>query len=479
MPTNRERLIQDLVAQREAVLHACWAQQAWTPGPLATADGQRLEVVFPGWINRGPGPDFTQARVLISGTEYAGDVEIHKDERDWRRHGHREDPEYGRVILHVVLRAGPPGESSARNPHSGAAVPVFPIARHLSPHLLGLMDEPEALLRRYGTLPGRCGLRAAQADPGALEVVIAHAAEVRVRGVADQLLATWPEDEEQLLFELIFQSLGYRPFAAIFRQLARRFPLAELYPWLRPVQAGSGAHAAARAAVLGRWFGALNLLPATYGVADGLRADWEAWRGRWAASGAANPFRPKRGGARPWNSPERRMVGLFHHLAGMGGALLKNWLVLLKRLDGLRDQPEFRQRAQAALAVGFATPEDEPWRGRVSFTAPALRQPARLIGDDRIAVILANAIVPFFLAYARRRGDAELEKILYRLFIVLPGEGPNAKTRFMLQRLMPLKPLPRTLRTQQGLIQVHTDFCTSFLSGCGECRFPDLIRKQS
>jgi hypothetical protein len=65
--------------------------------------------------------------------------------------------------------------------------------------------------------------------------------------------------------------------------------------------------------------------------------------------------------------------------------------------------------------------------------------------------------------------------VLYRLFLVLPGEGPNWRTRFMTQRLMPLKPLPRTLRTQQGLIQIHQDFCTSFESGCGDCRFPDLI----
>ena len=62
MTTARERLIQDLVDQREAVLQACWAQQVWNPGRLATADGQPLQVIFPGWINRGPGPDFTQAR---------------------------------------------------------------------------------------------------------------------------------------------------------------------------------------------------------------------------------------------------------------------------------------------------------------------------------------------------------------------------------------------------------------------------------
>ncbi|HUJ74168.1 MAG TPA: hypothetical protein VL359_04885, partial [bacterium] len=74
-----------------------------------------------------------------------------------------------------------------------------------------------------------------------------------------------------------------------------------------------------------------------------------------------------------------------------------------------------------------------------------------------------------------QRKDVELEKVLYRLFIVLPGEGPNEKTRFMERRLMPLAPLPRTLRTQQGLIQIRQDFCTKFFEGCSGCRLPDLI----
>ena len=88
---------------------------------------------------------------------------------------------------------------------------------------------------------------------------------------------------------------------------------------------------------------------------------------------------------------------------------------------------------------------------------------------------MANAVIPFFLAYARRRGDKELEKLLYRLFIVLPPEAPNSKTRFMEHRLLLTKPLPATLRSQQGLLQIYQDFCTSFYEGCHACHFPDLI----
>ncbi len=127
------------------------------------------------------------------------------------------------------------------------------------------------------------------------------------------------------------------------------------------------------------------------------------------------------------------------------------------------------------LEKAFDTPLDEPWRRRVSFTHPPLKQEARMIGTDRIIIIMANAVLPFFLAYARRREDEELEKLLYRMFIVLPPEAPNQRTRFMERRLMPIFALPRTLRMQQGLLQIHQDFCASFQEGCHVCRFPDLI----
>jgi Protein of unknown function (DUF2851) len=484
MQSSRLALIQECVAGREAVLQACWAQQAWTRRPLSLADGQPLTVEFPGWLNRGAGPDFRDARLRIgsvehSGVEYRGDVEIHLDEDDWHRHAHDADPGYGRVILHVVLTAG---AGHAQQLVSGAPIPVLIAAPYLSPDALRLMKDPQGLLRRYETLPGRCGLRAAQCAPEALEKIIAHAAESRARHKAQALEAIWPvQDEEQLLFELIFQALGYKPHAERFRALAKQYPLRDLHAALSrpPASDGQSNSREGRSDVLARWFGALGVLsdPVPEGLDKEGAAEYRDLATRWQALGARSAGSAiPRGGTRPWNSPERRMVGLYHHLALLRGDLMKGWLQFLSELDALRDHPDFRQRATEALDAAFATPSDEPWRLRVTYGS-RLPQAAHLIGQDRIAVLLANAVVPFFLAYARRHGDAELEKVLYRLFLVLPGEGPNARTRFMTQRLLPLRPLPRTLRTQQGLIQIHQDFCTSFESGCGDCAFPDLIGK--
>lgn len=466
---GKNALIAELVAGREAILQACWAHQLWSSSALRTADELPLRVLFPGWLNRGAGPDFTAARLLIGEDEVFGDVEIHVDESAWSAHGHHRDRAYDRVALHVVLRRsaapGPPSPAG-KNP------PVFVALPFLSLRLGEVMDDPETMLRRYEELPGRCGLKAALAGPEALPRVIAHAAEARAWEKAERILPLWKDrPEEQILFELVFQSLGYRPHAEVFRALAARFPLASLGRFLALPQPE------ARSEVLSRWFGALGLLDGPIPKGSGQQEDYRNWQERW--SGLGEPplaERFKRGAARPWNSPERRMVGLFHHLYAMGvGGWLKGWLALLRDLDALRDRPELKKTALEKLERVFDSHPWEPWRRLVSFSHEPLQQSAALVGADRITIVVANAIIPFFLAYARRRGDAALEKLIYRLFIVLPPEAPNRKTRFMEKRLMPLGPMTRTLRMHQGLLQVYQDFCTSFYEGCLKCRFPDLI----
>jgi len=468
---GKEGLIAEFFAQRETILQACWAHQLWSTKKLRTADGRALTVLFQGWLNTGPGPDFLDARILIGDSEHYGDVEIHIEPSGWRAHGHHKDARYDRVMLHVVLAAEkkPPAVSAA-----GRELPVFEALPHLSLRSLKVMRDPESMLKQYEQLPGRCGLRAVRCEPEAINRVIAHAAEERARQKAERLLPQWDaKPEEQTLFELVFQSLGYRPYAEAFRDMAARFPLLELEPYF------TLPYPEARRQVLARWFGALGLLAAepARDASPEAHQEYRSWRFTWeTAGGGALAARPQRGGSRPWNSPERRMVGLFHHIYATGArGWLKGWLAFLHELDGLRDQPQLKKTAMSRLEQAFDTPSWEPWRHRVSFAGAPLRRDARMIGSDRIIIVMANAVLPFFLAYARRRGDSELEKLLYRLFIVLPPEAPNRRTRFMEKRLLVLGALPRTLRMHQGLLQIHQDFCVSFNEGCHDCGFPALF----
>jgi len=62
----------------------------------------KLKGIDPGILNEIEGPDFQGAEFELYEKIYRGDVEIHKDCADWKRHGHHLDQRYDRVVLHLV-----------------------------------------------------------------------------------------------------------------------------------------------------------------------------------------------------------------------------------------------------------------------------------------------------------------------------------------------------------------------------------------
>jgi len=70
---------------------------------VLTTNGLPLEIVNPGQHNQDAGPDFTNARIRIGDTLWAGNVEIHVKSSDWFSHHHQSDMAFSNVILHVVF----------------------------------------------------------------------------------------------------------------------------------------------------------------------------------------------------------------------------------------------------------------------------------------------------------------------------------------------------------------------------------------
>lgn len=86
----------------ERLLQYIWQFQYFNRGGLATNEGEHLQVIHPGNINSNQGPDFTDAKVKINDTTWAGNIEIHIRTSGWKDHKHSSDKNYKNVILHVV-----------------------------------------------------------------------------------------------------------------------------------------------------------------------------------------------------------------------------------------------------------------------------------------------------------------------------------------------------------------------------------------
>jgi hypothetical protein len=87
---------------KEEFLHYLWKYSLYDADSLFDNDGNRITVIHPGEYNSDSGPDFFNVRILMAGTEWAGNVEIHCKASHFNTHGHDRDHAFDNVILHVV-----------------------------------------------------------------------------------------------------------------------------------------------------------------------------------------------------------------------------------------------------------------------------------------------------------------------------------------------------------------------------------------
>jgi hypothetical protein len=160
-------------------------------------------------------------------------------------------------------------------------------------------------------------------------------------------------------------------------------------------------------------------------------------------------------GTRPLNHPQRRVAAL--------SMLAREW-------------PAFRRmlgKRSSVAANDFFSSLDHPfWKFHYTLTAKASPKGMALIGESRVADILANVLFPFWISqnagvwpeYAKlpaQLSNRRLETASTRLF----GNDPR-RAQFL-----------KTVAHQQGLLQIYEDFCMRDNSDCAQCPFPEQMQK--
>ncbi len=88
---------------REDLFQWIWANLEFDCRNLETVCGEKLQIIDPGKLNHGAGPDFLDAHIRTEKMHWYGSVEIHKSSGDWHAHQHESDTNFESVILHVVF----------------------------------------------------------------------------------------------------------------------------------------------------------------------------------------------------------------------------------------------------------------------------------------------------------------------------------------------------------------------------------------
>jgi hypothetical protein len=186
---------------------------------------------------------------------------------------------------------------------------------------------------------------------------------------------------------------------------------------------------------------------------------------------------------RPVNFPTRRIAGvarLLTHFDFRRG-LAKAFVGRIE--DAMARQPRTAsdfKREITQLSLLFSASGESYWSRHYTFGGKPTTKAMQLIGDDRAASVLFNALLPIGLHCARSEGRSDLESFIYRLIAHFPALPENTITRFMRHRLFGKSGGDINFRREinnQALFHVFHDCCNNNAVNCDDCLFYKLAEQ--
>lgn len=201
----------------ENFLHFIWQFRLYDALKLYTTTNERIEVLQQGMLNTNAGPDFSNAKLLIAQTTWAGNVEIHVKSSDWAMHQHQLDQAYDNTILHVVYEDDQPVYRI-----DGTRIPTL-VLKGLFP--AELLLKYEALLNTLNHFP--CEQQINKVDDflikGFLSRVLVERLENKSAEVYDKLNLL-KGDWDETFYHFMAKNFGFKVNAIPMEMLAQSLP---------------------------------------------------------------------------------------------------------------------------------------------------------------------------------------------------------------------------------------------------------------
>lgn len=403
--------------------------------------GLPVTVVSPGIVNTGPGPDFSDSMLLIDGTKWVGNVEIHVHASDWFRHGHHNDPAYDSVILHVVAI-----DDTSITRADGNTIPQTAVT------------FPPALYNIYSALSTKLGdIRCRQmlhtlADSSAVTVTcwLESLAVERMQAKAERILQECKlanGDWQKTCFVTLARALGFNTNSLPFEMLARSLSLNYLARHsdnilqLEALLFGQAGMLDMSQHIFDEYYQTLcreyYFLARKYGLRPLKRDIWKY--------------------GRPYNFPGRRIAILASALSG-GFSLLADIIE--------------RQGDMADIRKLFTWRTTPYWESHFDFETEARNAPATL-SEANIDLLMINMVAPLLYAYGASHDDPELAEKGLEIWSKIKSESNSKISQW---RQMGIR--CETAMRSQALLQLRNEYCDR--ERCLECRIGhSLIRKSA
>ncbi|MBN1755515.1 DUF2851 family protein [bacterium] len=426
---------------------------------LYTQSGKRISIKFPGNWNTFAGPDFRNAIIKLDHEELSGDVEVHLHSSHWYSHQHHLDPNYNRVILHVVMWGN---DTPYTNKENNQRVEILELHKILDRSIDKLFTEYK--LEDMKVQTKNCPFIPKEKR---LLAILEECGEIRFLEKVERFRKlTQNVSYEQALYQGILEALGYSKNSMPFSLLAERLPveairyhianytLRERIFRTQALLLGMGGLLPSQniQTVLDlpqKDMTFISSLEKTWANIDPRyqrkhlnRSDWKFFR------------------IRPDNFPTRRIAGISHILGkhinkGVLNALINAFF---------QSTPEKDTLAEFFIKLYY----DDYWCSHYDFSGKTQPPRTNLIGNDRARTIVVNIALPvIFLFFDSEKNVKEANNVLkyYVSYAPLPD---NNITRLLKQRIFSSvaegNKYIDSVSRQQGLLYLYKKYCY-----CGDC----------
>lgn len=478
----------------EKDLYEIWINQNFESN-LQTIDGDEIAVLDAGQHNSDTtGPDFHNARIRIGNLTFVGDIEIDSDYHDWKSHGHHLNNKYNKVVLHLSLT------NKFNQPYvyskDGRKIPSIKLADHVEVQQVKSISKKIESYNSNHEHTLRCVESNSIIDLRSKEKFVLDLGTERYKKKCmkfyDRLkelkyiselqlkepVIKYELGEEfrnknythndfkqkdlwlQLLYENVFEALGYSKNKSIMMKLAQSANINFINSFLNDGKTDKQKLEAAL-------FGISGLLPDAEKLPDNHKSEytkkifeeWQSLQNRYDGETLNetdwNFFR-----LRPQNFPTIRIAGgteILHSL--VNDNLVSSLIKKIKEIRNLNVLINSLRSVFVIRSHGF-------WEDHYVFDKKTSTKIKYFVGAGRADEIVINVLLPFFTVYFEVFGNQDLAKKVFKLYSIYKQKNDNKIVREVSETLGLNRVSNRTVYSQ-GMIELFRHFCSK--GKCLEC----------